>query len=184
MFSYRKPILSTVSPLLVTLMSAILILLGLEGCGTTQIDFAVTHLRDRPGEQITETVSYLNYPALDNSAGSTLKNAQVDLARPYSYQIKVNLASNEISKDEVVDKLVKLYKLPPNDPEGEEQTAKCALSTGVPPGQKASIVVEWTERWADGLINKGTNGEGDKFGDYAIFLGYLEPCSLIDQTPR
>ena len=42
-------------------------------------------------------------------------------------------------------------------------------------------MVEWTERWASGVINKGKDGSGDRLGTYEVFLGYIEPCSLVNQ---
>jgi hypothetical protein len=152
-----------------------------EGFSLNAYQFSTKHLRNAPGTQIEETLSYQNMPGLDNSAGSAPNQVQTDLQRKYNYQIKIQLSSNEVSEQRVRDKIAELYKLPPNDPEGEEQTAKCPLSIVIPAGQKATVSVEWTERWAEGLINKGTNGEGDRLGSYRVFLGYLEPCSLVKQ---
>ena len=55
------------------------------------------------------------------------------------------------------------------------------VSVVIPPKQKARITVEWTERWAEGVINEGTEGNGDRLGTFEVFLGYIEPCSLINQ---
>lgn len=69
----------------------------------------------------------------------------------------------------------------PNDPEGEIQTALCPLSVFIPAGKKATVVIEWTERWAEGVINRGKDGDGERLGTYSVFLGYTEPCSMVDQ---
>ncbi|MFZ4664611.1 MAG: hypothetical protein ACOYNY_46900 [Caldilineaceae bacterium] len=61
------------------------------------------------------------------------------------------------------------------------QTALCPVSVVIPAGQKAIVTVEWTERWAEGVINEGKEGEGNRLGIYRVFLGYIEPCSLINQ---
>jgi len=168
----------------VMLSCAVILLLSttiLSACGPAEIQFAVKHLRDQTGEQITEIVSYEEEPGLDNSEGTAPLQVQIQFERNYRHQIIERLNTNEISSQSVRDKIVELYKLPPNDPEGTVQTALCPVSVVIPPGQKARIIVEWTERWADGVINEGTEGEGRRLGNFSVFLGYIEPCSLINQ---
>ena len=79
------------------------------------------------------------------------------------------------------DKIVELYKLPPNDPEGTVQKALCPVSVVIPAGQKAKVTVEWTERWAEGVVNEGREGSGNRLGSFTVFLGYIEPRSLVEQ---
>ncbi|MBC8263031.1 MAG: hypothetical protein H8E47_02780 [Anaerolineales bacterium] len=153
----------------------------LSACGPTEIEFAVKHLRDQTGEQITEVVSYEGEKGLDNSSGTAPLQVQIQFERNYRYQIIERLTSNEISGQRVRDKIVELYKLPPNDPEGTVQAALCPVSIVIPAGQKARITVEWTERWAEGVINEGREGTGDRLGNFSVFLGYIEPCSLVNQ---
>lgn len=150
-------------------------------CGPSAIQFAVLHLTDRTGEQLTEIVTADEEPALDNSSGEAPLQIEIQFQRNYRYQINERITSDKVSGQSVRDKIVELYKLPPNDPEGEVQTALCPVSVVVPPGEKAKITVEWTERWADGVINEGVEGEGERLGTYAVFLGYIEPCSLVNQ---
>lgn len=150
-------------------------------CGSTEIQFAVKHLRDQTGEQLIEIVSYEDYQGLDNSTGEAALQVQLEFKRNYRNQIIDRLTTNEISSQRVRDKIVELYKLPPNDPEGTVQTALCPISVVIPPGTKAEVTVEWTERWAEGVINEGTEGNGDRLGTFEVFLGYIEPCSLINQ---
>ena len=163
------------------LLSLMLASLLLQACGPTEIEFAVKHLRDQTGEQISETVSYEEYPGLDNSKGSAPLNVQIEFKRNYRYQIIQRLTNTQVSGQRVQEKIVELYKLPPNDPEGEIQKALCPLSVVIPAGQKAKITVEWTERWAEGVINEGKEGTGNRLGTYTVFLGYIEPCSLVKQ---
>lgn len=151
------------------------------GCGPAQVEFAVKHLIDRSGEPITEVVSYNEEPGLDNSSGETPLQIEIQFERNYRYQINERLTSDKVSEQSVRDKIVELYKLPPNDPEGAVQTALCPISVVIPAGKKAKVTVEWTERWADGVINEGRDGNGERLGNYSVFLGYIEPCSLIDQ---
>ena len=163
-----------------------LILIGIalvcSACGGTQeIAFAVKHLRDDTGEQLTEVVSYAEYPQLDNSAGTAALQVQIEFERNYYYKIITRLNTNEVPAQRVQQKIVELYKLPPNAPEETLQTALCPMSVVIPAGQKAIITAEWTERWAEGVINKGEKGEGDQLGTFRVFLGYIEPCSLIEQ---
>ena len=150
-------------------------------CGPTQVEFAVKHLTDRTGEAITELVSYDEEPGLDNSSGEAPLQIEIQFERNYRYQINERITSDNISGQAVRDKIVELYKMPPNDPEGTVQTALCPVSVVIPAGKKAKIAVEWTERWADGVINEGREGNGERLGNYSVFLGYIEPCSLVDQ---
>jgi hypothetical protein len=166
------------------LKCALLLMLSafmLSACDPAPIEFAVKHLRDQPGEQITEVVSYEKEPGLDNSSGTAPLQVQIQFERNYRHQIIERLNTNEIPAQQVRDKIVELYKLPPNAPEETIQTARCPVSIVIPPGKKAAITVEWTERWAEGVINKGKEGEGDRAGTYSVFLGYIEPCSLTNQ---
>jgi len=162
-------------------VAALLLYLLVAACGPSQIAFAVKHLRDKSGEQITEVVSYTTHAGLDNSAGSAPLQIMLEFERQYRYQIVERLNTESVSAKSVRDKIVELYKLPPNDPEGEVQTALCPISIVVPAGNRAIVTIEWTERWAEGVINEGTEGEGDQLGTYSVFLGYVEPCSMIDQ---
>lgn len=79
---------------------------------------------------------------------------QIEFKRNYRNQIIERLNTNEISGERVRDKIVELYKLPPKWPEGTVQTALCPVSIVIPPKQKARITVEWTERWAEGVIDE------------------------------
>lgn len=155
--------------------------LSLSACTPQEIQFAVKHLRDQTGEQITEEVSYEEEPGLDNSSGTASLQVQIEFERRYNHQIIERLNTGELSGKRVQDKIVELYKLPPNDPEGTVQTALCPVSIVIPPGKKATVTVEWTERWAEGVINEGTQGQGDQLGNFSVFLGYVEPCSLVNQ---
>lgn len=150
-------------------------------CGPSEVQFAVKHLRDDTGEQTTEVVSYDTYEGLDNSSGSAPLQVQIEFEREYRFQIVERLNTEEVSSQRVREKIVELYKLPPNDPEGEVQIALCPVSVVIPAGNRAIVTVEWTERWAEGVINEGVEGEGDQLGTYSVFLGYIEPCSLINQ---
>lgn len=155
--------------------------------GSPRIEFSVKHLRDVTGEQQTEVVSYQQEAGLDNRSGEAPLQVQIEFQRTYRYQIIENITSDSISSDGVRDKIVELYKLPPNDPEGTVETALCPVSVVIPAGQSAAVTVEWTERWAEGVINEGKEGDGDRLGTYEVFLGYIEPCSLINQenvTPQ
>lgn len=175
MFRYREYFNLAKS---MTIMFSVLMLYQ---CGPSQKEFAVKHIRDETGEQITETVSFQTNEGLDNSDGTSPLQVQIQFERPYHYQIKEQLNNEEISTQNVREKIVELYKLPPNDPEGAQQMALCPLSIVIPAGQKAIITVEWTERWAEGVINEGVEGEGNQLGTYEVFLGYIEPCSLVEQ---
>lgn len=165
------------------LLSVILILgiLLLGACGPSEIQFAVKHLLDKAGTQIPETISHAQEAGLDNSAGTAPLQVQIQFERNYRHQIIQRLQSSELSGKRVEDKIVELYKLPPNDPQGTVQKALCPISVVIPAGQKASITVEWTERWAEGVINEGTQGAGKRLGTFEVFLGYNEPCSLVNQ---
>lgn len=153
----------------------------LLACGAAPVEFAVKHLRDKAGETLPDEISYRNEPGLDNTSGTAALQVQIQFERNYRFQIIQRLQSNEISSQSVQDRIVELYKLPPNDPEGELQTALCPISVVIPPGQKATVMVEWAERWAEGVINRGKEGDGDRMGNYEVFLGYTEPCSLVNQ---
>lgn len=150
--------------------------------GTSQLEFAIKHLRDEVGDKITESISYSTEAGLDNSGGTAPLQVQIQFERNYRFQIIYRSISNEISSQRVQDKLVEFYRLPPNDPEGKVQTAICPISVVIPAEQKTSVTVEWNERWAEGVINEGHEGEGDRLGTYSIFLGYIEPCSLVNQV--
>jgi hypothetical protein len=153
----------------------------LAACGPAEVEFAVKHLSDVTGEQISEVVSYQEEAGLDNSAGEAPLQVQIEFQRNYRHQIVERITDNRISGQRVQDKIVELYKLPPNDPEGTVQTALCPVSVVIPAKQKAIITVEWTERWADGVVNEGKDGAGNRLGTYSVFLGYIEPCSLVNQ---
>lgn len=149
--------------------------------GTAPVEFSLKHLRDQTGETIPDSISYRTNAGLDNSSGTAPLQVQMQFERNYRFQIKQQLQSNEISSQSVQDRIVELYKLPPNDPEGEVQKALCPISIVIPAGEKATVLVEWTERWAEGVINRGKEGDGERMGSYSVFLGYTEPCSLVDQ---
>ncbi|MFN8495702.1 MAG: hypothetical protein U0350_49375 [Caldilineaceae bacterium] len=154
----------------------------LAACGgPAEIEFAVKHLRDQTGEQISEIVSYEKEAGLDNSKGEAPLQVQIEFKRNFRNQINTKITDNGVSGQRVQDKIVELYKLPPNDPEGTVQTALCPISVVVPAHQKAKVTVEWTERWAEGIINEGREGNGKRLGTYSVFLGYIEPCSLVGQ---
>lgn len=155
--------------------------LVLPSCGPAEIEFAVKHLRDQPGEQISEVLSYQTNAGFDNTSGTAPLQVQVQLERNYRNQIVEQINSDQVSSQTVRQKIVELYKLSPNDPEGTVQKALCPLTIAIPAGAKASITIEWTERWAEGVINEGKSGEGKQLGTYKVFLGYLEPCSLVKQ---
>lgn len=163
------------------IIGALVVLLSISGCGPTEVEFAVKHLSDVTGEQLTEIVSYNEEAGLDNSSGEAALQVQIEFQRNYRHQIIENITDNRISGERVQDKIVELYKLPPNDPEGTVRTALCPVSVVIPAGQKASVTVEWTERWAEGVINEGKEGVGNRLGSYSVFLGYIEPCSLVNQ---
>ncbi len=164
--------------------TAIVITSVVSACGPSQIAFAVVHLRDQPGDQITEVLSYEDHPGLDNSAGASALQVQISLERKYNYQIIERVTADGVDIQDVRDKIVELYKLPPNAPEEADQFALCPLTVVVPTGAKAIVTVEWTERWAEGVINEGDTGQGDRLGTYTVFLGYIEPCSLIKQENK
>ena len=171
--------------LMMLFRTAIFVISVLSGCGgSTEIEFAVVHLRDQPGDQITEVLSYETYPGLDNSAGAAALQVQISLERKYNYQIIERVTAEGVDVQKVRDKLVELYKLPPNAPEETDQFALCPLTVVVPAGAKAIVTIEWTERWAEGVINEGVAGQGNRLGTYTVFLGYVEPCSLIKQENR
>ncbi len=149
-----------------------------------EIEYAVKHLRDQTGEQITEVLSYEQYEGLDNTDGQASLQVQIELQRDYRNQIIERLTTDEISSQGVRDKIVELYKLSPNDPEGTVNSALCPLSVVIPAGSKAVVTIEWTERWVEGVVNQGVEGQGKRLGTYSVFLGYLEPCSLVSQENK
>ena len=159
----------------------VLLLLAVVACAEPQIQFGLKHLRDRPGQTVTEVLSYDDEPGLDNAAGEAPLQVQVNFDRTFRHIIAIRLSDNAVPQQEVQNKLVELYKLPVNDPQGEVQTSLCPVSVIIPAGQKAKITVEWTERWAEGVINEGTAAGGRRLGTYEVFLGYVEPCSLVNQ---
>ncbi|MEM7539003.1 MAG: hypothetical protein AAF639_42995, partial [Chloroflexota bacterium] len=161
-------------PIYLTLLMIVSSLFLLAGCGPSQIEFAVKHLSETPGEQIAETVSFHDNPGLDNTSGEAALQLEIQFERTYRHQINELISNEGLSGQRVRDKIVELYKLPINDPEGTVKKALCPISVVIPPGKKASIVVEWTEKWAEGLINEGLEGEGDRLGTYSVFLGYTE----------
>ena len=144
-------------------------------------EFALKHLVDKRGEVVAESVSYKTEPGLDNSAGESPLQVQVEFQRSYKYLILETIISPKVSNNDVKDRIVELYKLPPVNPEGEVKTAVCPVSIVIPTGQKATVYIEWTERWAEGVINEGRGGNGSRLGSYSVFLGYEEPCSLVSQ---
>ena len=149
------------------------------GCGHGP--FSVRPVSEQPGEQLTEVVSYEEYAGLDNSAGTEPLEVQIEFERNFYYKIIERLNTDEIPAQRVKQSIVELYRLPPNNPEETLQTALCPISIMIPAGQRGVITVEWTELWAEGVINKGERGEGDPLGTYSVFLGYTEPCSLISE---
>ena len=164
-------------------LSAILLsyMIFFSACGSPEIEFAVVHVSDQTGKQITEVLSYETHPGLDNSQGASPLQVQVNLQREYNNQIIEQLRTEELSSQRVREKILVIYKLSHNDPETAVHKALCPLSIVIPAGAKAVVTVEWTERWAEGFINEGVEGEGDVLGTYKVFLGYIEPCSLIKQ---
>lgn len=159
----------------------VLSLMFLSACGPAEIVFSIKHLNEQPGEQTIEILSYEVYPGLDNSAGQTQLRTEVQLSRNYRHQIIQHLTTQELSGQSVQNKIVETYKLPPNDPTGQERKALCPLSVVIPAGKKAKLTIQWTERWAYGVINEGKDGNGKRLGTYDVLLGYSEPCSLINQ---
>ena len=145
------------------------------------IEFAIKHLTDRPGEQFTEVISYNDEARLDNSAGEAPVKIYLELKRNYRYQIIEEITDKRISEEQVKDRIAELYKLPPIDKADTLEMALCPISVVIPSGHKASLTVEWTERWAEGVISEGKEGDGNRLGTYQVFLGYIEPCSLVNQ---
>lgn len=143
--------------------------------------FATIHLFEKTGDTVTQVISYDQEANLDNSAGEAPLLINYQFERSYRYEIDELIKSRDVSPQEVRNKIVEFYKLPPTDPEVEKQTAICQISIVVPAGRKAEITIEWTERWAVGIINEGRDGSGDRLGSYKVFLGYVEPCILVDQ---
>jgi hypothetical protein len=154
----------------------------IAACGSQEVEFALKPSKDEAGERITEEQSYKKNSGLDNSGGKKTLQVDVDLERKFRVQIITNITDQRISAEKVRQKIIETYKLPPNNPEDTEQTALCPLSIFIPPGKKATVTIEWTERWGSGVINQGTDGTGKRLGTYRVFLGYTEPCSLINQT--
>ena len=176
-----RTIYNKISQIVPSMMMGILVL---AQCGGSEIQFAVKHLTDSTGTQIPEVISYETVSELDNSGGTSSLQVQIELERKYRNQIIERLNTEQLSSKRVIDKIVELYKLSPNDPEGTEHTALCPISIVIPAGSKAVVTIEWTERWAEGVINEGKEGEGDQLGSYKVFLGYIEPCSLISQENK
>jgi len=161
--------------------SVVMGLIILAQCGGGEIQFAVKHLIDSPGKQIPEVISYVENPGLDNSNGTSALQVQIELERTYRNLILDQLNTEQLSSKRVREKIVELYKLSPMNTEETEHAALCPISVVIPAGAKAVVTVEWTERWAEGVIKEGKEGEGDQLGAYKVFLGYFEPCSLINQ---
>jgi|GEM_PF-2369507 len=162
-------------------LALLLLALASSACGNSEIQFVVKHILDRPGEVASKVISYDSYPGLDNSKGAADLQVQLDLHKTYHNQIVERLTSQDVSAEKVRQKIAELYKLSPVDPEGTQQKALCPLSVIIPAGSKGIVTVEWTERWAEGVISEGAEGEGDQLGAYKVFLGYVEPCSLVKQ---
>ena len=61
----------------------IVLLFGLlyVACGPSQIDFAVVHVIEEPGEQIVETIDASTYPALDNTDGTEIAQVEIQFER-------------------------------------------------------------------------------------------------------
>jgi len=119
--------------------------------------------------------------SLDNTTGTAPLPVQIEFERNFYYKIIQRLSTDEIPAQQVQDKIVVLYELPPNNLEETLQTALCPITVVIPLNKKAKIIVEWAELWAEGVINEDTQGEGNHLGTYRVFLGYVEPCSLISQ---
>lgn len=156
----------------------------LAQCGGGEIQFAVKHLIDSTGKQIPEVISYENNPGLDNSNSTSALQVQIELERGYTNLIIDQLNTEQLSSKRVREKIAELYKLSPINTETTEHIALCPISVVIPAGAKAVITVEWTERWAEGVINEGKEGDGDQLGAYKVSLGYVEPCSLINQENK
>jgi len=141
------------------------------------IRFFIKHLSEQPGERLTELISYADEPGLDNGNGTAPLPVDIQFERLYRHQIIIRLNTAELWAQRVQDNIVELCKLPPHDPEGTILTALCPLSIEIPAGKKATITVEWIELWAEGEIIQEESG--DQLGTYSVFLGYVEPSSLI-----
>jgi hypothetical protein len=173
-------LLSAVAFLMILILGPYLLACN-GGSRTASIEYTVKHHRDVTRERLTEFVSYLQEPGLDNSSGEAPLQVQINFERTYRYQLIDRITSEQISTKGVEEKVVQLYKLPINDPWGTVETARCPISVVIPPGRRATVTVEWTERWAEGVINEGTTGDGEQLGTFEVFLGYIEPCSLVNQ---
>ena len=180
----RSNLYKTIRNISIVVIVCITALLSASCGGPAEITFAVKHLIDRPGEKITEVQSADTNAGFDNTSGTAPLQVQVQLQRPYKNQITVQLSNDQVSGKGVRDKIIELYKLSPMDPEGTQYKALCPISVVIPAGMKSAITAEWTERWAEGVINEGTEGAGKQLGAYKVFLGYFEPCSLIKQENK
>lgn len=144
----------------------------------SRTEFATQHTEFVYREGVIERLSHTDLPDLDNSNNEDSREVEIYLERNYRHQIIERLRSNEISGQAVRDQIVELYLLPPNDTEGAVQTNLCPISLEIPSGMKAELTVEWTERWASGIINRSKDDSGPEFGNFELFLGYVEPCSV------
>lgn len=171
-----------ISNILLWVLAITLSLLFLTTYDSGEIEFAVKHFNDITGEQVTEVISYSEEAGLDNSSSTKPLQVQIQFERNYRHQIIDRITDNQVSSQRVQEKIAELYKLPPNDPEGTLKTAICPVSVVIPAGQKTTVIVEWTESWAEGIINEGKEGAGNRLGNYSVFLGYIEPCSLVNQV--
>jgi hypothetical protein len=145
------------------------------------VHFVVKHLREVSGGQITETVSYEDEEALDNRNRTVPLQVPINMTRHYRHRINIRLNSSKVTEYWVRDAIVRLYALPLSDPEGTVREALSAISVVIPAGQRAKITFQWTELWAEGVISEGRDGTGNRLGSFSVFLGYVQPCSLVKQ---
>lgn len=143
-------------------------------------EFLLQHLSDKIGKQIIEIVSSQEDPRLDNTDGEAPLHVQIKFQHSYRYHIIERITDNHVAVQQVRDTIRELYKLPPTDSEDVVQTASCSMGIIIPAGQKARVTIGWTERWAKGVILEGQQTEGNQLGTYEIFLGYIEPCNLLN----
>lgn len=178
-------VLDTTSSEPLTFVATIFTLNGGDLCGSLGFawwsDFAVKHERETMGEQSRQVISYQTKPALDNSRGTLPVQVQVEFRRDYERQIVVWLDSNQVSVGDVQAKITEFYKLPTGAPGSAVGNTSCTVLVMVPPGRKARVTVEWTERWAEGVIIEGYSPRGNRLGTYQALLGYVEPCSVFRQ---
>ena len=78
-------------------------------CGPSQIDFAVVHVIEEPGEQIVETIDASTYPALDNTDGTEIAQVEIQFERNFQYQIIEQITREGLDSQRVRDKIVQLY---------------------------------------------------------------------------